>query len=83
MEAAGVRVGIIGLATRETATVTNPVNVSDLEFAEGGPIAAQEADHLRARGATVVVIAAHAGPLEPTTESSRSPGRWPARWTPS
>ena len=40
VEAAGVRVGIIGLATRETATVTNPVNVSDLEFAEGGPIAA-------------------------------------------
>jgi 2',3'-cyclic-nucleotide 2'-phosphodiesterase (5'-nucleotidase family) len=68
VEAAGVRVGIIGLATRETATVTNPVNVSDLEFAEGGPIAAQEADSLRARGATVVVITAHAGPLGPDHE---------------
>lgn len=68
VDAGGVRVGIIGLATRETAMVTNPVNVSDLAFADGGPIAAQEADALRARGATVVVIAAHAGPLGPDHE---------------
>jgi 5'-nucleotidase len=68
VDASGVKVGIIGLATRETATVTNPVNVSDLDFAEGGPIAAQEADALRARGATVVLIAAHAGPFGPDHE---------------
>lgn len=68
VEASGVRVGIIGLATRETATATNPVNVDALDFAEGGPIAAQEADALRARGATVVLITAHAGPLGPDHE---------------
>ncbi|HET7789067.1 MAG TPA: bifunctional UDP-sugar hydrolase/5'-nucleotidase [Myxococcales bacterium] len=71
VNAGGVRVGIIGLATRETATVTNPVNVSGLDFAEGGPVAAQEADALRARGATVVVIAAHAGPFGPDHEIQR------------
>ncbi len=64
----GIQIGIIGLATKETATVTNPVNVADLDFADGGPIAAQEADALRARGATVVLIAAHAGPYPPDSE---------------
>ncbi|HEY6908714.1 MAG TPA: bifunctional UDP-sugar hydrolase/5'-nucleotidase [Myxococcales bacterium] len=71
VEADGVRVGIIGIATSETATVTNPVNVGDLDFAEGGPIAAEEADALRARGATVVLLAAHAGPLGPDHEIER------------
>jgi 5'-nucleotidase len=71
VDAGGVRVGIVGLATRETAMVTNPVNVSELDFADGGPWAAQEADALRARGATVVVIAAHAGPFGPDREIQR------------
>src|SRR5438270_611117 len=60
LEIGGIKVGVIGLSTRETATVTNPLNVADYEFVEGGPIAAQEADALRARGATVVLITAHA-----------------------
>jgi 2',3'-cyclic-nucleotide 2'-phosphodiesterase (5'-nucleotidase family) len=64
-------VGIIGLATVTTPITTNPVNVSDLEFPEGGPIAAHEADALRAQGATVVVICAHAGPRPPEEEIQR------------
>lgn len=64
----GIKIGIIGLATRETAIVTNPVNVQDLEFVDGGPLAAAEADALRAAGATVVLITAHAGPLPPGNE---------------
>ena len=64
----GIRIGIIGLATRETALTTNPVNVEGLDFLEGGPIAAQEADALRAQGATVVLITAHAGPYPPDSE---------------
>jgi len=63
IEAGGVKVGIIGLLTAETATVTNPAFVTDLEFVDGGPIAAPLADELRAAGATVVLITAHAGPL--------------------
>jgi len=68
VEQGGIKIGIIGLATKETATVTNPVNVADLDFLEGGPIAAQEADALRAQGATVVLITAHAGPYPPDSE---------------
>jgi 5'-nucleotidase len=63
VEVGGVKVGIIGLATAETALVTNPVIVQKLEFAPGGPIAAQLAGELRAQGATVVLVTAHAGPL--------------------
>jgi len=64
-------VWIIGLATTTTPITTNPVNVADLEFPEGGPIAAREADALRAQGATVVVICAHAGPRPPEEEIQR------------
>jgi 5'-nucleotidase len=64
----GVRVGIIGLTTVETHTSTNPAIISGLEFVPGGPVAAQEADALRARGATLVLIVAHAGPLPPSRE---------------
>jgi len=67
----GVKVGVIGLATRETPLTTSPGLVAGLEFVEGGPAAAQEADALRAQGATVVVICAHAGPLPPENEIQR------------
>ncbi|HXN82293.1 MAG TPA: bifunctional UDP-sugar hydrolase/5'-nucleotidase [Myxococcales bacterium] len=66
VEVDGVKVGIIGLATVETPLVTNPLFVQDLEFAPGGPIAAQLADELHAQGATVVLVTAHAGPLSST-----------------
>ena len=71
IDAGGVQVGIVGLATRETPLTTNPALISDLDFAEGGPIAAAEADALRGRGATVVVICAHAGPAPPDREIQR------------
>src|SRR5260221_9228496 len=64
----GIKIGIIGLATKETPLTTNPVNIADLDFAEGGPVAAAEADALRAQGATVVLITAHAGPYPPDNE---------------
>src|SRR5438067_2047727 len=64
----GIRIGIIGLATKETPLTTNPVNIEDLDFADGGPVAAAEADALRAAGATVVLITAHAGPYPPGNE---------------
>ncbi|MGZ6143516.1 MAG: bifunctional metallophosphatase/5'-nucleotidase [Myxococcales bacterium] len=64
----GIKIGIIGLATQETPLTTNPVNIADLDFPFGGPIAAQEADALRAQGATVVIVTAHAGPYPPDNE---------------
>ncbi len=68
LDAGGIRVGVVGLATVTTPITTNPVNVADLDFVEGGPAAAAEADALRAQGATVVVLCAHAGPRPPEQE---------------
>src|SRR5712671_5986020 len=66
--AGGVQIGIVGLTTVETHTSTNPAIIANLEFVPGGPLAAQEADALRARGATIVLLVAHMGPLPPTGE---------------
>jgi len=68
IEQGGIKIGIIGLATTETPLTTNPVNIEGLDFAPGGPVAAQQADELRAAGATVVLITAHAGPYPPDNE---------------
>jgi 5'-nucleotidase len=68
LDVGGIKVGVIGLATYETPLTTNAANITDLEFAQGGPIALAEADLLRAQGATVVLITAHAGPYPPDNE---------------
>lgn len=61
VEAAGVRVGIVGVMTREALTATIPANVGGLTVAPLAHTMAAEASRLRARGAAVVVAAAHAG----------------------
>ena len=61
VEAAGTKVGIIGLATVDTPLTTNPANISEFEFQEGGPIAAALADELRKQGCTIVLITCHMG----------------------
>jgi len=71
LDVRGLKVGVVGLTTVDTPTVTNPLNVAGLDFAPGGPVAAQEADALRARGATVVIVTAHAGPFPPSGEIQR------------
>jgi 5'-nucleotidase len=68
LDVGGIKVGVIGLATHETPVTTNPANITELEFPTGGPIALAEADLLRAQGATVVLITAHAGPYPPDNE---------------
>ena len=79
VEVQGLKIGIIGLATIETPTVTNPVLVKGLEFAAGGPIAAGLADELRAQGATIVLVTAHAGPLEGEGQRSQGLGQGEAQ----
>lgn len=61
LERNGVRVGIVGLITPSTPRVTNPVNVSSLDFGELAPEALEAAESLRARGAEVVIAVVHAG----------------------
>ncbi len=62
----GVRYGIFGLSTPETAYKTNPNNVTAVEF--GNPIEAakKEVEELKAKGADFIIALAHLG----TDESS-------------
>ncbi|HXX31021.1 MAG TPA: 5'-nucleotidase C-terminal domain-containing protein [Myxococcaceae bacterium] len=57
----GVLVGIVGLATPETPRTTNPVNVAGLRFLPLAPAVRSAAGRLRAQGADLVVVVAHAG----------------------
>ncbi|HEX2719296.1 MAG TPA: 5'-nucleotidase C-terminal domain-containing protein [Gemmatimonadaceae bacterium] len=61
VERAGFKVGIIGLSTVETPRTTRAANVADLRFVDGAPIVDSIGRVLRARGADMIVVIAHAG----------------------
>ncbi|HVZ48251.1 MAG TPA: 5'-nucleotidase C-terminal domain-containing protein, partial [Gemmatimonadaceae bacterium] len=61
VERGGIRVGIIGLATIATPATTKAANVADLRFHRAASIVTARAKDLRARGADVVIVVAHAG----------------------
>jgi len=58
---AGVQAGIIGVMTANALNVTISGNVRDLRVTPLADAIAAEATRLRASGATVIVVAAHAG----------------------
>ena len=55
------RIGIIGISTLSTPSSTRASNTAGLRFVEPAPIVDSLTKSLRARGATAVVIVAHAG----------------------
>ena len=57
----GLRVGIVGVMTHDALTKTLAANVLGLRTAALAPTVETEAKQLRQRGATVVVVLAHAG----------------------
>jgi 5'-nucleotidase len=61
VEAAGVKVGVIGLLTAEALTATLSANVEGLAVAPLAETIRRHATALRAKGAAAVVVAAHAG----------------------
>jgi len=61
IERAGVRIGIIGIATTDTPHTTMARNFAGLSIAPLAPTIAAEAAALRKRGAQLVLVAAHAG----------------------
>lgn len=61
VDAGGVKVGIIGVATVETPRVTKGENVITLEFVDPVPLIVAEARSLRARGAQVLMLVGHVG----------------------
>ncbi len=61
VDAAGVGVGIVGVMTERALSATIAANVRGLTVAPLASTIAAEAARLRARGASVVIVAAHAG----------------------
>jgi len=60
-EVNGVKVGVIGLSTPTTPTVTLGKNVESLMFPELAPTTVELAAQLRSEGAQIVVVLLHAG----------------------
>ena len=61
VETAGLRIGIVGVMTRDGLTMTLAANVEGLRTALLGPTVEAEAGRLRRHGADVVLVLAHAG----------------------
>lgn len=61
VERNGIKVGIIGLASVLTPSVTRAVNVKGLRFDGAARIVDERARALRSRGADAVVVVAHEG----------------------
>ena len=61
VEAAGIKVGIIGVTSTSTLATTIALNTRGLSIAPLAPAIAAEARRLRAGGAAVVIVTAHAG----------------------
>lgn len=61
VKAAGVTVGIVGVMTIDALRSTLAANVQGLRVVPPGPAIAAEAAALRASGAEIVIVAAHAG----------------------
>ena len=55
------KIGVIGFSTVLTPTTTRAANVVGLRFDDPAPIVSARAKALRARGADVIVVIAHAG----------------------
>lgn len=61
VEAAGVKVGIIGVMTSEALTASIAANTRGLRIAPLAEVIDEQSRRLRETGATVVIVAAHAG----------------------
>jgi len=59
VEAHGVKVGLIGVSTEGTGSLTVQQNVSDLRFDPPGPAVKREVGLLREQGAEVIVVIGH------------------------
>jgi 5'-nucleotidase len=57
----GMKVGVVGVSHHDTPSLTLAGNVADLEFLPPAPVIKEQADKLRAEGATLVVLLAHFG----------------------
>ncbi|MFT5435213.1 MAG: 2',3'-cyclic-nucleotide 2'-phosphodiesterase (5'-nucleotidase family) [Myxococcota bacterium] len=70
VEVGGVKVGIVGVATRKTATSTLPAHVAHLRFGPEAASTKHQAEVLRKKGAHIVVALTHCG-LAPSVARTR------------
>ena len=61
IEVGGIKFGIIGVTTQQTPGATRYENVKHLEFVNPAPVVRAEAARLRKKGASAVLVTAHAG----------------------
>ncbi len=73
-EMEGVRVGIFGLATPETAYKTNPKNVEGLTFGTPAEYAEKTVAKLKEEGAQLIIAVCHLGIDESTLKENQSIG---------
>ncbi len=66
------KIGIIGIATPETATSTLPANVKAFRFDDPASVIDAHAKSLRERGADVVIVITHEGGFCNTKDSSET-----------
>jgi 5'-nucleotidase/UDP-sugar diphosphatase len=68
VERQGVEIGIIGFANPETPSITNPLNVQGLAFAEHTKYVRKLAVDLREEGVDLITVLAHVGGYWPDFE---------------
>ncbi|NDD92495.1 hypothetical protein EBZ37_10460 [bacterium] len=61
LSAGRLKIGVIGLSTVMTPVTTRPEFVKDLQFSPGAQATLRESKKLRAQGADIIVVIAHAG----------------------
>ena len=61
LDIAGIKVGVVGIMTIDALRATLLANIHGLRVAPLAPTVATEAEKLRAAGATLVIVGAHAG----------------------
>jgi len=64
----GIKVGIIGVANPETPSITNPVNVANLDFTDPDDAVNDLIDDVEGNGATMIIVLAHIGGFWPDFE---------------
>lgn len=71
VERNGVKIGIFGVTTPETATKTNPKGIESIAFNPVEPVAREMIATLKAQGAEVIICLAHLG-VDPSTSKENS-----------
>lgn len=71
VERNGVKIGIFGVTTPETATKTNPKGIEGIAFKPVEPVVREMIATLKAQGAEVIICLAHLG-VDPSTSKENS-----------